>query len=336
MKRRYRSSVVGLLLLAAPSAFPAQLLNSSYDVSRELYEQLNPVFIQQWNTQHPQDKLTIRQSHGGSSKQALALLQGMRADVVTFNQVPDVQILHDRGQLIPNNWQQRLANNSSPYYSTMALVVRRGNPLHIADWQDVVKPGVKLIYPNPKTSGNGSYAWLAAWGALSFSHDQDVSAVRKAMRQWVINTQVADIGGRGATQSFVNQKLGDVLITFEAEARVLQQHYPDQHYQVIIPRTNIKAEFPVTWLDRNTERDHSTAVAKAYLHFLYQSEAQNILTRFYYRTYHATPSIVAQQHFAPIHFFTVEQQFGSWKQAMQSHFAPQGEFDTLQAAGSSL
>lgn len=164
MKRGYKSSVVGLLLLAAPSAYPAQLLNSSYDVSRELYEQLNPVFIQQWDRQHPEDKLTIRQSHGGSSKQALAILQGMRADVVTFNQVPDIQILHDRGSLIPEDWQQRLANNSSPYYSIMALVVRRGNPLHIAAWQDLVKPGVKLIYPNPKTSGNGRYAWLAAWG----------------------------------------------------------------------------------------------------------------------------------------------------------------------------
>ena len=336
MKRLYALSVVGIVLLAAPSAYAAQLLNSSYDVSRELYERLNPLFIQHWDAEHPQDKLTLRQSHGGSSKQALALLQGMRADVVTFNQVPDIQILHDKGRLIPSDWQQRLANNSSPYYSTMALVVRRGNPLRINGWDDVVKPGVKLIYPNPKTSGNGRYAWLAAWGALRISHHNDDGAVRSAMRQWVMNTQVADIGGRGATQSFVNQHLGDVLITFEAEARALQQRYPAEHYQVIVPQTNIKAEFPVTWLDRNTERNHSTAVAKAYLNFLYQPEAQNILTNFYYRTYHATPSLVAQQHFTPVQFFTVEQQFGSWQHAMQSQFAPHGEFDTLQSAGQSL
>ena len=336
MKRRYILSVVGALLLTAPSAYSAQLLNSSYDVSRELYEQLNPVFIQQWDAQHPQDKVQIRQSHGGSSKQALAILQGMRADVVTFNQVPDLQILHDKGQLIPGDWQQRLANNSSPYYSTMALVVRKGNPLQIKGWEDLVKPGVSLIYPNPKTSGNGRYAWLAAWGALSISHQQDQSAVRSAMRQWVKNTLVADVGGRGATQSFVNHHLGDVLITFEAEARVLQQRYPAEHYQVIVPETNIKAEFPVTWIERNTQRNHSTAVAKAYLNFLYQPAAQDILTQFYYRTYHATPSRVAEQHFAPVHFFTVEQQFGSWQQAMQTQFAAQGEFDTLQAVGSPL
>ncbi|WP_241609202.1 thiosulfate ABC transporter substrate-binding protein CysP [Rosenbergiella australiborealis] len=336
MKRLCARLMAGCVVLTTPLAYPAQLLNSSYDVSRELYQSLNPLFIQQWDARHPQDKLIIRQSHGGSSKQALAILQGMSADVVTFNQVPDIQVLHDKGNLIPSDWQTRFANNSSPYYSTMAFVVRQGNPLQIKSWEDLVKPGVKVIYPNPKTSGNGRYTWLAAWGAFSITHGQNSPAVRTAMRQLVKNTQVADIGGRGATQSFVNHQLGDVLITFEAEARALQAHYPAEHFQVIVPQTNIKAEFPVTWIDRYTERARSTEVAKDYLNFLYQPEAQNILTRFYYRTYHATPQVVAQQHFPPVHFFTVEQQFGSWQQAMQSQFAPQGEFYRLQAVGSSL
>lgn len=325
-----------LVLLAVPSAYSAQLLNSSYDVSRELFAALNPVFAQQWNRQHPQDKVTLRQSHGGSSKQALAILQGLRADVVTFNQVPDVQILHDRGNLIPANWSTRLPHNSSPYYSTMAFVVRSGNPLQIHDWLDLAKPNVKLIYPNPKTSGNGRYTWLAAWGAYSRTHQQDLSATRRYMRQLLNNTEVIDIGGRGATTSFIDRGLGDVLITFEAEARTLQQRYPNQHLEVIVPQDNLRAEFPVAWIDRNTEQSQSTNVAKAYLQFLYQPEAQNILNNFFYRTYHADRQLVAEQHFPSVKLFTVEQQFGSWNNAMTSQFAAEGEYDTLQAAGKPL
>ncbi|MDW9426846.1 sulfate ABC transporter substrate-binding protein, partial [Yersinia enterocolitica] len=207
-----RVALFSALIFGSATASATELLNSSYDVSRELFTALNQGFEKQWEQQNPGDKLTIKQSHAGSSKQALAILQGLKADVVTYNQVTDVQILHDRGNLIPADWQARLPNNSSPFYSTMAFLVRKDNPKNIHSWDDLVREDVKLVFPNPKTSGNGRYTYLAAWGATEQANGKDEDKTRDWMKRFLKNVVVFDTGGRGATTTFVERGLGDVLI----------------------------------------------------------------------------------------------------------------------------
>ena len=323
-----------LLSLAFVSTVQATtLLNSSYDVSRELFSALNPLFEKQWDQAHPDDPLILRQSHGGSSRQALTILQGLRADVVTYNQVPDVQILHDKGHLIPADWQQRLPDNSSPFYSTMAFLVRKGNPKHIHQWADLTQPGVSLVFPNPKTSGNGRYTWLAALGAAEKADSNDPAKTRAFMTRFIRNIAVLDTGGRGATTTFAERGIGDVLISFESEINTIRQQYPDAGYEVIVPRTNILAEFPVTWIDKNVAEQGHTAAAKAYLNFLYSPAAQKVLTRFYYRV--NNPQLMSENkaRFPDVTLFRVEDQFGGWEQVMKTQFATGGEFDQLQSAG---
>lgn len=323
-----------LLSLAFVSTVQATtLLNSSYDVSRELFSALNPLFEKQWDQAHPDDPLILRQSHGGSSRQALTILQGLRADVVTYNQVPDVQILHDKGHLIPADWQQRLPDNSSPFYSTMAFLVRKGNPKHIHQWADLTQPGVSLVFPNPKTSGNGRYTWLAALGAAEKADGNDPTKTRAFMTRFIRNVAVFDTGGRGATTTFAERGIGDVLISFESEINTIRQQYPDAGYEVIVPRTNILAEFPVTWIDKNVAEQGHTAAAKAYLNFLYSPAAQKVLTRFYYRVNNPLLMSENKARFPEVTLFRVEDQFGGWEQVMKTQFATGGEFDQLQSAG---
>ncbi|MBU3891917.1 sulfate ABC transporter substrate-binding protein [Serratia rubidaea] len=320
-------------LLVSGTVSATELLNSSYDVSRELFTALNPGFIQQWNQQHPDDKLTIKQSHAGSSKQALAILQGLRADVVTYNQVTDVQILHDRGKLIAADWQTRLPNNSSPFYSTMAFLVRKDNPKGIHDWSDLVRDDVKLVFPNPKTSGNGRYTYLAAWGAASQADGNDAEKTRAFMTRFLKNVAVFDTGGRGATTTFVERGLGDVLISFESEVNNIRKQYGEDKYQVIVPPVDILAEFPVAWVDKNVERNGSEQTAKAYLNYLYSPAAQQIITGYYYRVNNEQAMAAAKDKFPQTKLFRVEDQFGGWPQVMKTHFASGGELDRLLAAG---
>lgn len=320
-------------LLASGAASAAELLNSSYDISRELFTALNSGFEQQWNQQHPHDKLTIKQSHAGSSKQALAILQGLRADVVTYNQVTDVQILHDRGQLIPAGWQSRSPNNSSPFYSTMAFLVRKGNPKGIHTWHDLVRDDVKLVFPNPKTSGNGRYTYLAAWGVASQADGNNQAETRAFMTRLLKNVVVFDTGGRGATTTFVERGLGDVLISFESEVNNIRQQYGADKYDVMVPPVDILAEFPVAWVDKNVERNGNTQVAKDYLHYLYSPAAQQVITRFYYRVYDPTAMAAVKGQFPDTRLFRVEDQFGGWPQVMKTHFSIGGELDQLLAAG---
>lgn len=320
-------------LLASGTVSAAQLLNSSYDVSRELFSALNPGFEKQWDQQHPNDKLTIKQSHAGSSKQALAILQGLRADVVTYNQVSDVQILHDRGQLIPADWQQRLPNNSSPFYSTMAFLVRKDNPKGIHTWSDLVRDDVKLVFPNPKTSGNGRYTYLAAWGAASQADGNDQAKTREFMTRFLKNVVVFDTGGRGATTTFVERGLGDVLISFESEVNNIRKQYGEDKYEVIVPPIDILAEFPVAWVDKNVEKNGTEQVAKEYLNYLYSPAAQKLITSFYYRVNDPQVMAAAKGQFPETRLFSVEEQFGGWPQVMTAHFATGGELDQLLAAG---
>lgn len=330
VKKLFSSAV---FLLLAGSAQATELLNSSYDVSRELFVALNAPFEKHWAEQNRGDKLTIKQSHAGSSKQALAILQGLKADVVTYNQLTDVQILHDRGNLIPADWQKRLPNNSSPFYSTMAFLVRKGNPKRIHDWQDLVKSDVKLVFPNPKTSGNGRYTYLAALGAANKADGNDSAKTERFMQRFLQNVEVFDTGGRGATTTFAERGLGDVLISFESETNTIRNQYTRQGFEVIVPKTNILAEFPVAWVDKNVAAKQTEKAAKAYLNYLYSPEAQKIITQYYYRV--NNPELMAQQkeRFPPVNLFRVEETFGGWDRVMKTQFASGGELDKLLAAG---
>ncbi|QCT22302.1 sulfate ABC transporter substrate-binding protein [Jejubacter calystegiae] len=332
LKTSGRALAVSLLLLAG-QAQATELLNSSYDVSRELFAALNPPFAKQWASENNGDRLTIKQSHAGSSKQALAILQGLKADVVTYNQVTDVQILHDRGRLLPADWQSRLANHSSPFYSTMAFLVRKGNPKNIHSWQDLGRSDVKLIFPNPKTSGNARYTYLAAWGAAWKADGGDKAKTEQFMTRFLKNVEVFDTGGRGATTSFVERGLGDVLISFESEVNNIRNQYPDQQFEVVVPKVNILAEFPVAWLDKNVKARGTEKAAKAYLNYLYSPPAQKIITDFYYRV--NNPQLMGQlkDRFPETELFRVEDLFGGWSEAMKTHFASGGELDQLLAAG---
>lgn len=324
---------IALSLAFATSAQATELLNSSYDVSRELFVALNAPFEQQWDAAHPGDKLTIKQSHAGSSKQALAILQGLRADVVTYNQVTDVQVLHDKGNLIAADWQSRLPNNSSPFYSNMAFLVRKGNPKQIHDWQDLARDGVRLIFPNPKTSGNGRYTYLAAWGAADKADGGDKAKTEAWMAQFLKNVEVFDTGGRGATTTFAERGLGDVLISFESEVNTIRNQYGKEDFEVIVPATNILAEFPVAWVDRNVAHNGTAEAAKAYLNYLYTPEAQKIMTQYYYRVNNPQLMAAQQARFPQTALFNVSDTFGGWDAVMKTHFVSGGELDKLLAAG---
>ncbi|HGN0868635.1 TPA: thiosulfate ABC transporter substrate-binding protein CysP [Providencia alcalifaciens] len=327
------ASLAMFSLMSSASLTAAELLNSSYDISRELFAALNPEFEKQWAQKNPNDPLTIKQSHAGSSKQALAILQGLKADVVTFNQVTDVQILHDKGQLIPADWQARLPNNSSPYYSTMAFLVRKGNPKGIKTWDDLARSDVKLVFPNPKTSGNGRYTYLAAWGAFNQENGKDSPKTREKMQQILKNVEVFDTGGRGATTSFIERGLGDVLISFESEVNNIRSQYGESDYEVIVPPVDILAEFPVAWIDKNVQKNGTEKAAKAYLNYLYTPEAQNIITRFNYRVNDKQVMEANKSKFPSTQLFTVESQFGNWNNVMNDHFSTGGEFDQLMEQG---
>ncbi|MDX7993053.1 sulfate ABC transporter substrate-binding protein [Xenorhabdus littoralis] len=338
IKNKLLSGLATTLLLISLNTYSTnvqaiELLNSSYDIARELFSSLNPEFEKRWNVRHPQDKLTIKQSHAGSSKQALAILHGLRADVVTYNQVTDIQVLHDLGNLIPADWQQRLPNNSSPYYSTMAFLVRTGNPKKIHTWADLLRNDVKLIFPNPKTSGNGRYTYLAAWGAFQQQNTHDPEKVRQQMQRFLRNVEVFDTGGRGATTSFIERGLGDVLISFESEVNNIRKQYGEDNYQVIVPPVDILAEFPVTWVDKNVRKNGTEAVAKAYLDYLYSPAAQQIIASFNYRVIDKDVMTAHQARFPATKLFRLEEQFGNWPQVMKTHFNTGGTFDHLLMEG---
>ena len=297
------SLVLVASLLLAGHVQATELLNSSYDVSRELFAALNPPFEQQWAKDNGGDKLTIKQSHAGSSKQALAILQGLKADVVTYNQVTDVQILHDKGKLIPADWQSRLPNNSSPFYSTMGFLVRKGNPN------------------------------LAAWGAADKADGGDKAKTEQFMTQFLKNVEVFDTGGRGATTTFAERGLGDVLISFESEVNNIRKQYEAQGFEVVIPKTNILAEFPVAWVDKNVQANGTEKAAKAYLNWLYSPQAQTIITDYYYRVNNPEVMDKLKDKFPQTELFRVEDKFGSWPEVMKTHFTSGGELDKLLAAG---
>ncbi len=302
---------------------PAELLNVSYDIARELFAQINPVFAADWKAKTGQS-VEIKQSHAGTSRQARAILEGLQADVVTFNQVLDVQILHDRGKLVPADWQQRLPNNASPYYSLPAFLVRKGNPKNVKDWSDLVRPDVKSVFPNPKTSGNARYTYLAAYAYALEKNNNDAAKANAFVKALLSNVPVFDTGGRGSTTTFVEREIGDVLITFEAETNGIKREYGDKGFELVTPSLSLLAEFPVAVVDKVAQRKGTEKVARAYLEFLYGEAGQDILAQNFNRVHH--PKVVEKYkaQFPELRLVTVEKVFGGWEQANKTHFAEGG------------
>ncbi|RZU98280.1 thiosulfate ABC transporter substrate-binding protein CysP [Spiribacter vilamensis] len=317
------------LALAMPA--PAQereLLNSSYDIARELFADYNTLFEEHWEAQTG-ETVNIRQSHAGSSKQARAILQGLDADVVTYNQVTDVNILAERGNLIPPDWADRLPNNSSPYYSTMAFLVREGNPKGIQNWDDLVAEDVDLIMPNPKTSGNARYTFLAAQGYAQSRFGDDQEKIDGFLSDLLGQVKVFDSGGRGATTTFVERGLGDVLLTFESEVNNIPSQHPDKGFEIVVPEVSFLAEFPVTVIDANIEEKGTGDLARAYLEHLYSEEAQRLLASFNYRVHVEDVATEVSDRFPEVELMSVEEIAGSWEEAMEN-FESGGRLDRLQ------
>jgi sulfate transport system substrate-binding protein len=327
------AAIFGISPLSAQTPGPNTLLNVSYDVSRELFVAVNQAFVKNWKEKTGQD-ITVNQSHAGSSQQARSVLEGLEADVVTFNQVTDIQILHDRGKLIPENWQQRLPNASSPYFSLPTFLVRAGNPKGIKDWDDLVRADVKVVFPNPKTSGNARYTYLAAY-AYAQEKLHDASKADEFIRKLFLNVPVFDTGGRGATTTFVEREVGDVLITFESETNGIRDQFKDKKFEVIVPSVSLLAEFPVTLVDKVVDKRGSRAAAAAYLDFLYSVEGQTIAAQFYNRV--VDPKISAQfkDRFPNVRLIKVEDAFGGWANVNKQHLASGAKLDTIFAAAAS-
>ena len=317
-------------LLAASAIFaagPVRLLNVSYDPTRELYTQVNAAFARQWKAKTGQDVI-VSQSHGGSGTQARSVLDGLPADVVTLALAYDIDVLAEKANLLPKNWQARLPNNSSPYTSTIVFLVRKGNPRRLKDWDDLVRPGVSVITPNPKTSGGARWAYLAAWG-YALRKTGDENKARDFVSRLYKNVPVLDSGARGATTTFVQRGIGDVLLSWENEAWLALNELGRDKVEVVTPSTSILAEPPVAVVDRNAERNGTTALAKAYLEFLYTEEGQEIAARNYYRP--RSPGVAAKYaaRFPKLSLFGIDEVFGGWQKAQKRHFADGGVFDQI-------
>jgi sulfate/thiosulfate transport system substrate-binding protein len=324
-----RLLAAGALVLSTCGTAGAQtkLLNVSYDPTRELYKEVNEVFAKEWQAKTGQ-ALTIDQSHGGSGAQARAVIDGLDADVVTLALAYDIDAISDKAGLLPPDWQDRLPHRSSPYTSTIVFLVRKGNPKKILDWGDLVRPGVEVITPNPKTSGAARWAYLAAWGYVR-KKGGDEAAAQDFVRRLYKNVPVMDTGARGSTNTFVQRGMGDVLLAWENEAILAVRELGPDKLEIVAPSISILAEPPVAWLDRNVTKHGTQALAKAYLEFLYSETGQEIAAKHYYR-----PRLesVAKAHagvFPKVKLFTIEEMFGTWRQAQAKHFADGGVFDAI-------
>ena len=333
--RPLRRSVVRSLALAAfaATAFAAQaapvtLLNVSYDVAREFYKDYDAAFIAHWK-QAGGEAIVVNQSHGGSSKQARSVLDGLEADVITMNQATDIDVLADRGALLPANWATRLPNNSAPTTSVPVILVKKGNPKGLHDWPDLARAGVGVVIPNPKTSGNGRYTYLAAWGSVLKSGGTPAQAREQVARMFA-NVPVFDGGGRAATTTFAQRNIGDALVTFESEVELIKAEFGD-NFEVVYPKRTILAENPVAVVDKVVDRKHTRKEAEAYLQWLYSDEGQEIAARHGLRPRSAKVLAAHAKEFPKVDTFTVDELFGNWKTAQKTHFDDGGTYDQILA-----
>ena len=329
LKKFIQSAAIAVLLSQAAHAADVSLLNVSYDPTRELYAEYNKEFSKYWKAKAGDD-VKIRTSHGGSGKQGRSVIDGIDADVVTLALAYDIDEISQKAKLLPADWQKRLPHNSSPYTSTIVFLVRKGNPKNIKDWGDLIKPGVSVITPNPKTSGGARWNYLAAW-AYALKKDGNEDGARKYISALFKNVPVLDTGARGATISFVERGLGDVLLAWENEAFISIKEWGPDKFDIVAPSLSIVAEPPVAVVDKVVDRRGTRKVAEEYLKHLYSPEAQEIIAKNYYRP--TDPKVAAKYaaQFPKLDLVTIDGAFGGWAKAQKDHFADGGTFDQLYA-----
>jgi sulfate transport system substrate-binding protein len=327
---RLPSLLVSLAALGAALPAPAktiELLNVSYDPTRELYVDYNDAFARYWKAKTGDD-VVVKQSHGGSGAQARSVIDGLEADVVTLALAADIDSLHAHGDLLPADWQSKLPDNSTPYTSTIVLLVRKGNPKHIKDWDDLVRPDVQVITANPKTSGGARWAYLAAWGYAERKYGNKERA-RGFISALYKNVPVLDAGSRGSTITFATKEIGDVLLAWENEAFLAQKEFGPGSFETIVPSSSILAEPPVAVVEKVAARKGTADVARAYLQYLYSDEGQEIAGRNFYRPRNRAIAAKFSKLFPRLELFTINEVFGGWTAAQQTHFADGGIFDQI-------
>jgi sulfate transport system substrate-binding protein len=320
----------GLLLASASAAWPASttLLNVSYDPTRELYKSINVAFAAQWKAKTGDD-LTINMSHGGSGSQARAVIDGLDADVVTLGLAYDIDSISQKAKLLPDSWQHRLPFNSTPYTSTIVFLVRKGNPKHIHDWPDLVRAGVGIVVPNPKTSGGARWAYLAAWASAEREPGGTWNKAKEYVTSFYAHVPVLDTGARGATTTFVQRGIGDVLVSWENEAHLAMQEAGPGKFEIVYPSVSMLAEPPVAVLDSNADRHGTGKVANAYLNFLYSKQGQEIEAKNFYRPRDVQVLAAHSADFPKLKLYTIDYAFGGWQKAQSTHFADGGVFDQI-------
>ena len=320
--------VLASSLALSASAKEIKLLNVSYDPTRELYTEYNAAFTKHWKTKTGDD-VNISQSHGGSGKQAQAVINGLEADVVTLALAYDIDAISTQARTLPADWQKRLPNNSAPYSSTIVFLVRKGNPLAIKDWDDLVKKDVKVVVPNPKTSGGARWAYLAAWAYASEKNNHDDAAVRDFIKKLYKNVPVLDSGARGSTVTFAQRQIGDVLLAWDNEAHLALKEFGADKFEIVTPSLSILAEPPVTVVDKQAKRHGTTEVAKEYLNYLYSDEGQEIAAKNFYRPRNEAIAKKYTANFSEVKLVTIDGEFGGWTKAQKTHFADGGTFDQI-------
>jgi sulfate transport system substrate-binding protein len=328
--RRFALAALASALFAGQAAAAAEILNVSYDPTRELYQEFNAAFNKHWTAQG-KETVKIQQSHGGSGKQARAVIDGLRADVVTLALAGDIDELNKLGKLIPADWQSRLPQSSTPYTSTIVFLVRKGNPEGIKDWDDLVKPGVEVITPNPKTSGGARWNFLAAWAYAQQKYGSEAKA-QEFVEKLYKNVPVLDTGARGSTITFVNNQIGDVLLAWENEAFLALKEQGGDQFEIVAPSLSILAEPPVAVVDKNVDKKGTREVATAYLQYLYSEEGQRIAAKNFYRPRDEKVAAEFAKQFPQLQLVTIDKDFGGWKTAQPKFFNDGGVFDQIYQA----
>jgi sulfate transport system substrate-binding protein len=319
--------VAGLALSSLAHADNKPLLNVSYDVMRDFYKDYNAAFQKHWEKEK-NEKPNVQMSFGGSSKQARAVIDGLPADVITMNMATDINALADNGKLVPENWVTRLPDNSAPFTSATVFIVRKGNPKGLNDWPDLLKDGVQVIVPNPKTSGNGRYTFLSAWGYAQ-KHGADEAKAREFVGKLFKQVPVLDTGGRAATTTFMTNQIGDVLVTFENEAEMIAREFGRDQFEVIYPSVSAEAEPPVTVVDKVVDKKGTRAIAEEYLKYLWSPEGQEIAANNYLRPRDQAILAKYNDRFPKVDFLSVEKTFGDWREVQKKYFSDGGVFDQI-------
>ncbi|MBB4844646.1 sulfate transport system substrate-binding protein [Paucibacter oligotrophus] len=333
-RRGFSTLAIAAALLGSAGLAQAQvnLLNVSYDPTRELYQEFNTAFAKSWKAKTG-ETVTIKQSHGGSGKQARSVIDGLQADIVTLALAYDVDALQTQAKLLPADWQKRLPQNASPYTSTIVFLVRKGNPKNIRNWPDLARPGVDVVTPNPKTSGGARWNYLAAWGFALKQPGGNTDSAKAFVKTVYANAKVLDSGARGSTTSFVERGIGDVLITWENEAYLAVKELGASKFEIVTPSLSILAEPPVAMVDKNVDKRGTRKQAEAYLNHLYSPEGQEIAAKHFYRPRDAKVAAKYSKQFAPLKLFTIDELFGGWRTAQKQHFDDGGLFDQIYTPG---